>query len=333
VNYAVSQINAAGGIRGVPVKITSYDDANNTSQAVLVVAQAVPGSLLLLGPNSITTMTAMESTIMNAKILDVGASREPSVRSQLAPYGIDSDPDLVANGIIGAKAWLALNPSIKRVGLLYYPAFPYPFGTQVPAALASLGVTVDLLPLSWGQTDFTPQATKGIANGDQGYIDESYPNGHITFAEALFNRGITQGTELFGGAPVDDPTLFTVGKGYLENSYLCQTSNPLNTSAAFTNMMAAYKASHNGSLPSLSTLGFYNAMYAIKATFETLGITGNPSLLNAERAEIASYLYNSPTFQGVQGSFQYTNGQNIASMYMLQIKNNQYTAVSTLPPQ
>ena len=91
-------------------------------------------------------------------------------------------------------------PNIKKVGLLYYPAYPYPFGTEVTAALAPLGITVNPLQLTVDQTDFTPQATKGIADGDQGYIDESYPVGHISFAEALYNRGITQGTELFAEA-------------------------------------------------------------------------------------------------------------------------------------
>ena len=83
----------------------------------------------------------------------------------------------------------------------------------------------------------------------------------------------------------------------------------------------------------MSTLGFYNMMFAIKAAFETLGITGDPSKLTSERAEIAEYMYNSPTLEGIQGSFQYVNGQNTAPMYLFQIVNNTYTAVSIVPQQ
>ena len=56
VQYAVSEINAAGGIRGVPVKVTAYDDANSATQAVSVAAKVIPGSLVLLGPTMLIQM-------------------------------------------------------------------------------------------------------------------------------------------------------------------------------------------------------------------------------------------------------------------------------------
>ena len=54
------------------------------------------------------------------------------------------------------------------------------------------------IAISLTQLDFSPQVDQAIAAGCQGYIDVNLPAGHIAVAQALINRGITQGTELFG---------------------------------------------------------------------------------------------------------------------------------------
>ena len=72
-------------------------------------------------------------------------------------------------------------------------------------------------------------------------------------------------------------------------------------------------------------------MYAIKDAFETLGITGDPKLA-IEKEEIASYLFNSPKYQGMFYNYQWVNGQKISPIYLMQIKNNQFVYVATANP-
>ena len=78
------------------------------------------------------------------------------------------------------------------------------------------------------------------------FIDANLPAGHIAVAQDLITAAITQGTELMGTMSVDDPSLFTAGKGYLENTYMENNANPLSTGAEYQNLVAAFQAANNG---------------------------------------------------------------------------------------
>ena len=103
----------------------------------------------------------------------------------------------------------------------------------MPAVLNQIGITSLPISISFSQLDFGPQIDQAISAGCQGFLDANLPAGHIAVAQGLINRGYTQGTELYGAMSVDDPSLFTAGKGYLENSYVENTANSLSTGAEY----------------------------------------------------------------------------------------------------
>jgi ABC-type branched-subunit amino acid transport system substrate-binding protein len=260
----------------------------------------------------------------------MGGDGAPSVRAALAPYCASSANDMLQECDIAALQWLNLNPSIKKVAIIYYPMDVFPFDTEMPQALSTIGVSSVTIPITFTQLDFATVVTQAVAAGCQGYINAGMPSVQVALARDLFDRGITQGVELLGGDSTDDPSLFTVGKGYLENSYIVDPGNPLDTSTRYQALVAAYEKDNGGAKPSVSVLAYYDSVYALKYAIEDLGITGDPNKLAIERSDIAGYLYNSPVFQGLQGSFQFVNGQRLASAFLLQIENNQFTLLSEI---
>jgi branched-chain amino acid transport system substrate-binding protein len=329
INYAVGQINAAGGISGVPLKVSFYDDAGSPTQAVSIAANVISSSLLMLGPTGGTTISAVSQQVLTAKILDIGSALDPSRRTPSAPYTIAPTQDVMPCAIYGGKAWLDMYPNFKKIALFYFTDLPYDFSV-IPTRLAAPGRTFDMLGLSLTQTDFSPQVTKAIADGCDAFMDMGSAASHISIGQALFNRGVTQGTEIWASNSIDNPSLFTAGKGYLENSYLVNLGNPFYTGARFQQLVTDYTKA-TGQDIHLPQIGYYDAMFAIKNAFETLGITGDPLKLASERDQLAKYLYNSPPLTGVQGPYQFSNGEDLSPFTMLQIKNNQYIYVSTIP--
>jgi ABC-type branched-subunit amino acid transport system substrate-binding protein len=145
-----------------------------------------------------------------------------------------------------------------------------------------------------------------------------------SIAKDLANRGITPGPKYLGSFGSNGSALFTVGKGYLEDTYLWENLNQVDTSPAWQQFVKDYQVNFPGELPQSNSLAFYDAVYAFKTAVEALGITGDPTKLSSEREKIATFLYNSPELQGFQFTYKYVNGMKIMPHFLLQIKNNAF---------
>jgi ABC-type branched-subunit amino acid transport system substrate-binding protein len=200
------------------------------------------------------------------------------------------------------------------------------------ANITSSGVRVVPIEVAAGQLDFGPPVLKAMSQKVDGYFSSYLTPIHVAIAKELYNRGITKGTELIGNMSTDGPELFTVGKGFLENSYLWDNINPADTSSPkYQKLAEAYKKDFKGQLP-INTIIFYDAVYAIKTAIETLKITGDPQKLSQERQAIDDFLYNSPELEGLQFKYRNVNGEKIAPYVVLQIKNNQFVKIATINP-
>ena len=129
---AVAEINAAGGIRGVPVKVTAYDDAYSPTQAVSIAAKVIPGSLLLLGPANSNSDVAVAQLVSSNNIMSFGMTTTPAMRASMAPYGISCTSDMIPAMIVTGNAWLTANPSIKKVAILCSLASPMGYTSIIP---------------------------------------------------------------------------------------------------------------------------------------------------------------------------------------------------------
>jgi branched-chain amino acid transport system substrate-binding protein len=331
--YAVNEINAAGGVRGVPIKLTVYDTALDNAKAVQTMARVIPGSLVVLGPFDGRGSTAVAQLLLDNKIASLNSNTSAAMLASSKPYSISYMQDPSAGNVLAMKKWFQLEPWIKSVAMFYDPTDPASTDAiaKFEAALAGTGVKVVRIEIGAGQLDFGPPVLKAMGQNAGGYFSSYLTGNHVAIAKELFNRGITKGTELIGGMAADGPELFTAGKGYLENTYMWENINPVDTNPKYVKLMEAYKKDFKGQLPS-NPMNFYDAVYAVKAAIETLKITGDPKKLVQERKEIDDFLYNSPELQGLQFKYRNVNGEKIGPRVLLQIKNNQFVKVTTINP-
>jgi ABC-type branched-subunit amino acid transport system substrate-binding protein len=220
------------------------------------------------------------------------------------------------------------------VAVFYMP--PQPSSVQsfeaVKAALTQAGfeiIPVEIMPT---QMDFGPAVLKAMDDGADGYVVAGILPTFLGVGKELYNRGVTQGTELLGTFACTGAELFTVGKGFLENSYLQENHNPIYDSPEWQKIMATYEQEYPGQTPPATVLEFYDAVYAFKYAVEACEITGDPAKLAQEREAILDYLLNAPEIRGLQYTYYYEKGDKIAPVSLLQIKDNQYTHVEDLIP-
>jgi branched-chain amino acid transport system substrate-binding protein len=101
--YAVNEINAAGGIRGVPVKLTVYDTALDNARAVQAMARAIPGSLVVLGPMDGRGSTAVAQQLVDNKILSFNSNTNATMLSSSRPYSVAYMQDHSKNMALAAR--------------------------------------------------------------------------------------------------------------------------------------------------------------------------------------------------------------------------------------
>jgi branched-chain amino acid transport system substrate-binding protein len=296
-------------------------------------ARVIPGSLVVLGPFDGRGSTAVAQLLLDNKIASLNSNTSAAMLASSKPYSISYMQDPSAGNVLAMKKWFQLEPWIKSVAMFYDPTDPASTDAiaKFEAALAGTGVKVVRIEIGAGQLDFGPPVLKAMGQNAGGYFSSYLTGNHVAIAKELFNRGITKGTELIGGMAADGPELFTAGKGYLENTYMWENINPVDTNPKYVKLMEAYKKDFKGQLPS-NPMNFYDAVYAVKAAIETLKITGDPKKLVQERKEIDDFLYNSPELQGLQFKYRNVNGEKIGPRVLLQIKNNQFVKVTTINP-
>ncbi|MFC1864013.1 ABC transporter substrate-binding protein, partial [Thermodesulfobacteriota bacterium] len=122
--YAAKQINAAGGINGVPVKITRYDTAFDPAKAVSAMGRLIDDSLLILGPMDGPGATAAGPVAAENNVPFVAAVTRPDLREKCMPWGVSYMQDSADGSIIAVREWIKLNPDIKSVVVFYMPSDP-----------------------------------------------------------------------------------------------------------------------------------------------------------------------------------------------------------------
>jgi branched-chain amino acid transport system substrate-binding protein len=332
--FAAKEINKTGGIRGIPVKFTKYDTAFNTAKAVAAMTKAVDGSLVIFGPMDGPGGDAAGPIAAEARVPILAAFSFPDARERNKPWGIAYMGDSPDGSALAAAEWIKLNPDIKSVAVFYMPADPAQVDEfkAVEAVLKKINVKiVGPVELQTGQLDMGPAVVKAMNLKADGYFCILRTGEYAKVATELHNRGMTDGRRICATFAANSPSLLEVGKGKLNGTYIWNKIDPGFSSPKWQALVETYKAEHSGQALLVNTApNYYDALYAVKAAFETLNITGDKSKLAEERKKIAEFLHSSKEFDGIQGKFKWVNGKRIAPYFLFQIRDDKLIKVSTL---
>ena len=324
-DYAASEINAAGGIRGIPIKFTEYDVGWDPAKAVQMMPLAVQDSLVLIGPSSDTDLRAAADIVMDEEIVSL-AMVDPVVAAEFQPWvqTIIPSNELWVTGPV--EGWLELNQDIHKVALIYHSEIPvmvemYKFAKQV--ALAR-GLEVETIEVPMSALDMKSAAVNVFSSGADGFWITIIPDLAAQMMLELRNLGVSEGSRMFLGVALMGPALLETMGSNIEGVYYGASFNPLYDNEEFQDIMSVYAADNNGSIwPSNSIWLFYDAVYLIKEAIEEMNITGDPAKLAEERMAIRDYiqgLQGDSTFQSIRcGSVEFIDGGAAMPVWLFQM--------------
>ena len=325
--YAAEQINAAGGIEGVPVKIVPYDTEFDPQKGMQYISQLQDTALFIGGCVAAPVCEAEGQILFEEHIPNIGSYVSDALEDY-GPYVCAYMGDSKIIDIEKAQEWLA-KYGLEKVVVFYSPddtaqaATVERFKELVPEYVGAVEVPT-------GTIDCGPMAVQAMNMGADAFWLGCRTDEAAKICKELVERGaVKEGTQIFA-------TFAAMGAGFLEiagetaeGTYAynmldvdCQTDT-------WQALAEQYRADHNGDAPSYPPIqGFYNMIVALKACFEDLGITGDPAKLMEEREAIAQWLFNSPEIEGCQGAFSWVDGAMQVETPTLQVQNGEYVVVT-----
>ena len=325
IDYAVDEINAAGGINGVPVHTTFYDSEFNKNRSKDIVEKLVKTQRFLIGPVDSNGTAAIADIIRESGTPDVATYSFESVREQSAPYGISYMSDSTTGEIAAIDIWKELNPDIENVVIVINKGE----SSQMETAdlLQDKLTELDMKLLRVIEIDATLNnglnaVVEALNTNAAGYIILARTENYVKFVSEMRQRGITEGrrfTASFAGyeIPLIQEYREQLSDTYIWNKFDCDYKGE-----EWQKLLEAYKKDHDGNVPGSCIVSeMYNVVYAWKACIEELNLSPEVLNLKEEKKSIADWFYNSSVQHGIQGDYQWIKGNKLTSVYYFKIND------------
>ena len=304
---AMEEINAAGGIGGVPIEITWYDDECKGAPAIPLLEKLAKQDKVLVvnGPCQSSTIEVMFPKLERIKLVLISfCSSKPGLSALSKGWGfrntLTSDKQLDP----AIKKWKE-KYNIKTAVVLYNSedAVSTSEGKDImPILFETHGIK--LLKMFSFQTqtlDFAPFMTEVKALSPDGIgVGSCYEAGAKIAIEAQ-RQGIK--APLLGGACNTTPGLIEIGgkavEGYYGSTAAWVQGNPDPRVIKFVNEFK--KRSPAGKDPTYGGLRGYDNMYIIKKIIEEQGVTNKPGDLEKDREKIRDGWAKLKDFPGISG--------------------------------
>jgi branched-chain amino acid transport system substrate-binding protein len=331
VEFATKEINDAGGINGIPIKLVKYDSKFDPAAAVDCMSRATPHSLVILGPTANTECQASGDIAVKEGVYFISPTSDPETIRNFAPWACVLYPPYTEIHKAVVAEWLNRNPDIKSVAICYHPQIvtekiSADAGAEV---LEAAGVKVSRIECTPGELDMSAPAVKALSYHPDGFFMCVFPDSMGNLIMELRNRGLTEGRRIVTGMGAMYPAFFEMGKGYIEDVYLYGLMDPAYQGTDYQKLCTEYKSKFTGELP-YGAVVYYDSIYIIKQAFEACDITGNPTKLKEERIKIRDYINSLEDFRGLVHTYSIVRSATTTPVYLLQVHNDKGVLVEEL---
>ena len=309
-NRAAEEINAAGGVRGVPIKIEIIDTGVDKDKAMEEMAKLVDSALVVMGP-------VPEACIMAAVPIAVKAGLFSMVSSTSYEYAVEYFPWTLSWYPITEEklppitaAWAKLHPDMKTVVQFVenWAAWP-PMAEAHAVGLESAGVKMlSQVDVPTDAIMFEPLVLKALAQKPDGIMLTCNSEKAAKIIIELVKKGWTDKSKILVFSSADDTALYTTGGDSLEGISIYNYIDLNLDDPRWQSFREAYKKDHNGIEPASLSTNYYDSVYMIKEAIENTGVTGDPAKLAEERIKIRDYCRNVKGFKGIQLTRDMTDG-------------------------
>lgn len=309
-NRAAEEINAAGGVRGVPIKIEIIDTGVDKDKAMEEMAKLVDSALVVMGP-------VPEACIMAAVPIAVKAGLFSMVSSTSYEYAVEYFPWTLSWYPITEEklppitaAWAELHPDMKTVVQFVenWAAWP-PMAEAHAIGLESAGVKMlSQVDVPTDAIMFEPLVLKALAQKPDGIMLTCNSEKAAKIIIELVKKGWKDKAKILVFSSADDTALYTTGGDSLEGVSIYNYIDLNLDDPRWQAFREAYKKDHDGIEPASLSTNYYDSVYMIKEAIENTEITDDPAKLAEERIKIRDYCRNVKGFKGIQLTWDMTDG-------------------------
>ena len=328
MEIAVEEINAKGGVGGVPIELICYDTQTLEAEALKATERLVERDkvLVISGPCFSGEFETVAPQLDRLKtVINSYCSAKPGL-SDMSVWAfrntLTSDKQLKPV----VDAWLK-EYKIKKVVIIYDAEDAVSKGEGagvLPALFKAHGVEVlDSLTYRTKDTDYSAQVTKAKSLGAEGIgLGSCYQNAGAIVKE-MAKQGLN--VSVVGGACAGAPGFIEIGGKAAEGAYMSTAAwldDPRPEVQAYVKKILA---KNNNQPPPYSGPRAYDIIYSYKHCIETSGVTNKPSDLDADRGRIRDCLAKLKGFPGVAGEITMDEHRDGAgSSAILKVVNGKY---------
>jgi len=332
MEIAVEEINAKGGVGGIPMELICYDTQTLEAEALKAVSRLVErdkvlaisgpcfsGEFEIIAPQLDTQLKTVINSYCSAKP-GLSAMSKWAFRNTLT-----SDKQLKPT----VAAWVA-EYKPKKVVIIYDAEDAVSKGEGagvLPALFKEHGIEVlDLLTYRTKDTDYSAQVTKAKSLGAEGIgLGSCYQNA-AAIAKEMAKQGLN--VPIVGGACAGAPGFIEIAGKAAEGAYMSTAAfidDPRPEVQAYAKKIVA----KIGSKPPYSGPRSYDIIYSYKYCIEQSGVTNKPAELDQDRDKMRDCLGKLKGFPGVGGEITMNEVRDGAgASAILKVVNGQYVNVA-----
>jgi branched-chain amino acid transport system substrate-binding protein len=332
MEIAVEEINAKGGVGGVPIELICYDDQTLEAEALKAMSRLVDRDkvLAVVGPcfsGPFETIAPQLDERFKTPI-DSYCSAKPGL-SAMSKWAfrntLTSDKQLKPV----VDAWLA-EYKIKKVVIIYDAEDAVSKGEGagvLPALFKGHNIEIlDSLTYRTKDTDYSAQVTKAKSLGAEGIALGSCYQNAAAIAKEMAKQGLN--VPIIGGACAGAPGYIEIAGKAAEGTYMSTAAWLDDPRPEVQEYVKKIKAKMSGTLPPYSGPRSYDIVYSFKHCLEKSGVTNKPSELDKDRDRMRECLGTLKNFPGVAGPItmdENRDGTGITAI--LKVVNGKYVNV------
>lgn len=348
VQMAMDEQNAAGGIAGVPLEVTVYDDQSKPEEALTAVQKLVnaDGVIAVLGEVASSNSLAGAPVCQRAGVPMISpSSTNPKVTEVGDCIFRVCFIDPFQGRVMARYAYETLK--LRKVAVLKDLKSDYSVGLTefFTRAFTEMGGTVPVIQTySKDDQDFRAQLTDIKAKGPDGVFVPGYYTEVGLIVRQAREQGIT--APLFGGDGWESEQLTRIGGPALEGCYFSTHQSMENPDPVVQNFVKGYRAKWNKMPDALAALG-YDAAKLLLGGLKQLSeqdpqgfqaLQGPATGANREgrvaaQRKLRDLIAATKDFAGVTGKIHLDENRNaVKSAVVLKIQDGKFTYAGTVEP-
>jgi branched-chain amino acid transport system substrate-binding protein len=328
---ATEEINAAGGVGGLPLELVVADDRSDVKEAVTLTRKLAQTDRVLEihGSISSSAMGVMFPLAGSLKIPIISpTAAAPGLTEKGRPWSFLMNPGATKMLATALTTLRKNNPGANKVVVIYNSAdaISTSEATKVmPAMFQGASVQVlDTITFQSGDLDFSAQVTRALARQpDMLFLGSASREAALVTKEAR-----KQGFKgpILGGVATPTPDLITLGGDSVEGMYSATYAWNERPVPRVQGFLKKFLERSGGKRPNAAAMAMYDEMFVAKACIEGSGVTNKPDDLEADRDRLSKCWSALKGFEGLLGTITMNEqGVNVGPVWPLIVKRGQFT--------